>query len=188
MNSNRIAKFEKVSFEQFKKDWIKHCITNNFDGEKTSEDDPILDKVIHDIYNDIELPKRSTRFSAGYDFKLHTITEIPISANVTIPTGIRCKMNNNWVLMLFPRSGHGFKYGIHLANGVGIIDADYYNADNEGHIMVKLVNDSSLANHLILKSGQAFCQGVFLPYGITEDDNADGLRIGGIGSTDKKNQ
>lgn len=187
MNSNRIAKFEKVSFEQFKKDWIKYCMTYNEGEDKPSDDDPSLDSIIRNIYDHIELPQRATIGSAGYDFKLHTTTEIPITSSVTIPTGIRCVMDNNWVLMLFPRSGHGFKYGIHLANGVGIIDSDFYdNPNNEGHIMVKLVNDSSLANHLILKSGQAFCQGVFLPYGITEDDDATDVRTGGFGSTDKK--
>lgn len=187
MNLNRIAIFEKVSFEQFKKDWIKHCMPYNENTPEPSKNDPNLIKTIRNIYDNIELPKRSTIYSAGYDFKLHTITEIPIGASMTIPTGIKCRMDNNWVLMLFPRSGHGFKYGIHLANGVGIIDSDFYdNPNNEGHIMVKLVNDSSLANNLILKSGQAFCQGVFLPYGITEDDDATGVRSGGFGSTDKK--
>ena len=111
-----------------------------------------------------------------------------------IPTGIRCSIEEGWVLMMFPRSGHGFKYGVHMANTIPVIDSDYYYADNEGHIFIKLVNDSILTehdfkksdNHFSVTTGQAFCQGVFLPYGITIDDSTSGVRIGGLGSTDKQ--
>lgn len=170
---NKIAKFEKVSFEQFKTDWLK--VFPN-----------AVDWLIESIYKNIKLPMRSTAGSAGYDFYLPNEIDLIEGKSMVIPTGIRCKIDDGWMLAVFPRSGHGFKYGIHLANTVGIIDADYYNADNEGHIQIKLVNDSKLAKDIELESGTAFCQGIFIPFGITVDDNAEGERTGGFGSTDKK--
>lgn len=178
---NVVAKFMKVSYEQFKKDWIDCFLAGITDLDMEE-----VEKSIKKIYDNIKLPKRSTRLSAGYDIFSPCVFEVPVGEAKKIPTGIRCFIKEDWVLGLYPRSGQGFKTGIHLANTVGIVDADYVNALNEGHIMVKLVNDSSLANHLILKSGQAFCQGVFLPYGITEDDEVTGIRNGGFGSTDRK--
>ena len=182
----KIAKFEKVSFEQFKKDWID-CFPE-YQGNNTD---------IRDIYNQIQLPKRATSGSAGCDFFSPTkLTIYPngaqtaenpfkiLSGVIKIPTGIRCCIENGWVLQIYPRSSLGFKYGIHLANTVGIIDSDYYNSDNEGHIFVKLINDSSIRNTIEIETGQAFCQGVFTPYGITYDDSTDGVRNGGFGSTD----
>lgn len=178
---NRIAQFEKVSFEQFKKDWI-----DTFPSRFYEYDEDVLDKLIGNIYNSIKLPKRATSGSAGYDFFCPYGFMIQPNNTMKIPTGIRCKMESGWVLKAYPRSGHGFKYGAHLANTVGIIDEDYYNADNEGHIFIKLVNDSVLAKNVEIKTGDAFCQGIFLPYGITYDDNANEKRTGGFGSTDKK--
>lgn len=177
----RIAKFEKISYDQFKKDWLD-TFAKKYDGW----DEDVIDKVIHDIYMGIELPKRSTSGSAGYDFFCPANLTVVVGNSVKIPTGIRCKMDNGWVLKIYPRSGLGFKTGIHLANGVGIIDADYYHADNEGHVQIKLVNDSALAKIIDFKSGDAFCQGVFVPFGVTVDDDADGVRTGGFGSTDKQ--
>lgn len=174
---NRIAKFEKISYEQFKKDWIKKNPTS-----KTVW----TDDEIKEIYDNIKLPKRSTTGSAGYDMFLPININIEVGESIIIPTGIRCKMEEGWVLKEYPRSGHGFKFGIHLANTVGIIDADYYNADNEGHIQIKIVNDSSFAQPVILEADTAFCQGIFVPFGITVDDEVEEKRIGGFGSTDKK--
>ena len=91
------------------------------------------------------------------------------------------------MLTCYPRSGLGFKYGVSLANTVGIIDSDYYYADNEGHIWVKLVNQSIISEEcIVIPKGTAFMQGIFLPYGVTEDDNVTEQRTGGFGSTDKK--
>lgn len=170
---NRVAEFEKVSYEQFKKD-----MSNLY---------PYMDEdlIIH-YYNSIQLPKRSTSESAGYDFFLPFDICIGHNESLIIPTGIRCKMNSGWVLQCYPRSGHGFKYGIRLSNTVGIIDADYYNADNEGHIQIKLINDSSIMKQFKLCNNSAFCQGIFIPFGITIDDDACGERKGGFGSTDNK--
>ena len=187
---NAVAKFEKVSFEQFKKDWLKTFYNVNEDSIGVDE----IEKRIKNIYDNIKLPKRSTTGSAGYDFFAPITFEMYHGDVIKIPTGIKCSIKEDWVLMLFPRSGQGFKYGVHMSNTIPVIDSDYYYADNEGHIFVKLVNDSVLTvndykkanNHFIVTTGQAFCQGVFLPYGITEDDNATGVRVGGLGSTDKR--
>ena len=101
-----------------------------------------------------------------------------------VPTGIRCEMQEDWVLKLYPRSGLGFKFRLQLNNTVGIIDSDYFHSDNEGHIFAKITNDSNENKTLELKAGDSFMQGVFVEYGITVDDDADGVRNGGFGSTD----
>lgn len=179
MNRIGIAKFEKVSFDQWKNDMLSG------DFKETYSRFP--DSALKQIYDSIKLPKRATTGSAGYDFFLPMpMLDIPTNASVTIPTGIRCKMDEGWVLKIYPRSGHGFKYGIHLANSCGIIDEDYYGANNEGHIQIKLVNDSMLKKSIELVQGDAFCQGVFTPYGITVDDEAEAKRTGGFGSTDNR--
>lgn len=180
MYMNRVAKFEKVSYEQFKKDWM-----DTFEKKYTDWDEDVVDKVIRDIYDSIKLPKRATSGSAGYDFFCPYRMCIENNGVVKIPTGIRCQMAKGCVLQCYPRSGHGFKYGVHLANTVGIIDEDYYGSDNEGHIFIKLVNDSALAKPIELNAGDAFCQGILIPYGITVDDDVAEVRNGGFGSTDK---
>lgn len=183
-----VAQFEKISYEQFKKDWIDCFLQSLNDCESEEEYKSRMDFIeptIRKIYDNIKLPIRSTKASAGHDFFAPSVFEVPANKSVKIPTGIRCKFyEEDWVLGLYPRSGQGFKTGIHLANTVGIVDADYYNADNEGHIFVKLVNDSTLAKDLIVQAGQAFCQGIFSQYGVTVDDNVDSERVGGFGSTD----
>ncbi len=163
----RIAKFEKVSFEQFKSAW-----GNDFPGTEAEE-----------IYNAIKLPRRATTGSAGYDFFSPTSITLKPGETVKIPTGIRAKMDEGWVLKLYPRSGLGFKFRLQLNNTVGIIDSDYYNSDNEGHIFCRITNDSNENKTVELKQGDGFCQGIFLEYGITVDDDADGVRNGGFGST-----
>ena len=92
-------------------------------------------------------------------------------------------MNTSWVLMLYPRSGLGFKYKVRLNNTVGVVDADYYFSDNEGHIFIKITNEGD--KPVIVKTGDAFAQGIFMEYGITEDDRVEESRNGGFGSTDK---
>ena len=177
----RIARFEKISYEQFKKDWF-----DTFKNKYNEWDEETVDKSIRTIYDNIKLPKRATGGSAGHDFFAPTGFLVSVDSTVKIPTGIRCNMKEGWVLQCYPRSGHGFKYGVHLANTVGIIDEDYYYSDNEGHIFIKLVNDSVLAKPFDIKAGDAFCQGIFVPYGVTEDDDVAEVRNGGFGSTDKK--
>jgi len=91
-------------------------------------------------------------------------------------------MDSRYVLLLFPRSSLGFRYRLALDNTVGVIDADYYFADNLGHIRIRMTNGGG--KPLCIPAGQAFAQGVFVPYGLTEDDVSDGRRTGGFGSTD----
>ena len=97
---------------------------------------------------------------------------------------MRARIEPGWVLMLFPRSGLGFKYRLQLNNTVGVVDADYFGAKNEGHIFVKLTNAGD--RPLSVGAGEACCQGVFVPFGLTEDDDAEGERLGGFGSTDRE--
>ncbi len=135
------------------------------------------------------LPKRSTPGSAGYDFfnpYYHNIVIQP-GEHFIIPTGIKCRINEGWVLQLYPRSGLGFKHQLRIANTVGIIDSDYYNnPSNEGEIVIKLVNGGDTP--VSIAPGKAYCQGVFVPFGITEDDNpVNSERIGGFGSSDNQN-
>ncbi|RGZ00939.1 deoxyuridine 5'-triphosphate nucleotidohydrolase [Clostridium sp. AM58-1XD] len=169
----RIAKFEKVSFGQFKKDW-----EDTFPG--------VTEDEIERIYDGIQMPSRATSGSAGYDFYTPAAFSLKPQEGIKIPTGIRARMEEGWVLKIYPRSGLGFKFRLQLNNTVGIIDSDYYNSDNEGHIQVKMTNDSKEGKIVELSAGTGFAQGIFLEYGITEDDEADAVRNGGFGSTTKK--
>lgn len=162
----RVAKFYKVSKEQFLGDMIEERL---FPTESA--------------YENLELPKRATKGSAGYDFYSPIDFKLKPGQTIKIPTGIRCEMNSDYVLMVFPRSGLGFKYQANLVNGTGIIDSDFSFSDNEGHIMIKMVNRGD--KEFSVKEGEGFAQGIFLPYGITVDDGCDGVRNGGFGSTGK---
>ena len=156
----RIAQFFKVSKEVF---------------------NSVCDK---EVYEDIMLPARATAGSAGYDFFAPFDFELNAGESITIPTGIRAKIDDGYVLKIYPRSGLGFKYRLTLNNTVGIIDSDYFYAENQGHIMIKMTNCG--ATPLKVEKGKGFAQGIFLEYGITIDDNATSIRTGGFGSTDKK--
>ena len=135
-----------------------------------------------ETYNGIILPKRATKGSAGYDFFAPETFSLLPKETVKIATGVRAEIKDGWVLMIFPRSGLGFKYRLTLDNTVGVIDSDYFNADNEGHIFIKMTNCGD--KPLTVEKGKAFAQGVFLPFGITVDDVSDKERTGGMGSTD----
>lgn len=168
---NRIAKFEKVSLNRFIEDW-----TAEF---SVSQQEAIA------VYEAIQLPKRATKGSAGYDFFSPLSFELKPSQTVKIPTGIRVSIEDGWFLALFPRSGLGFKYRLQLNNTVGIIDSDYYGSDNEGHIFLKLTNDTNENKTVSIKAQEGVAQGIFIPFGLTEDDCADTVRNGGFGSTTK---
>lgn len=133
---------------------------------------------------EIPLPKRATSGSAGYDFVCPAEITLTPGQAVTIPTGVRCEMDAGWVLMLFPRSGLGFKHQVHLANTVGVIDSDYAFAPNEGHIMVRLVNGGD--HGVTIARGDRFCQGVLTMHGLAENDEANAIRTGGMGSTGQR--
>ena len=138
-----------------------------------------------DKYKNIKLPKRATTGSAGYDFFApRDITILP-RQSVKVPTGIRVQLDDDKFLAIYPRSGLGFKYKMQLYNTVGIIDSDYYNSDNEGHIWAKFYNDSPDGKIITIKQGEAMCQGIIQQFFKTEDDEADGIRNGGFGSTNK---
>jgi len=168
----KIAKFSKVSQKQFAKDYM--------DAFGCSQD--VADKV----YQSIKLPQRATTGSAGYDFFSTVQVEIKAGESAKIPTGIRAEIADGWLLAIFPRSGLGFKYRLQLDNTVGIIDSDYFYSDNEGHIFIKITNDSKNDKVVSLSEGVAFAQGIFLSFGVTVDDEVTATRNGGFGSTDKK--
>lgn len=159
----RIAKFEKVSLAQFQSGCARP------DSES--------------VYESIKLPRRATTGSAGYDFFAPFDIVLEAGQTAKIPTGIRVRIDEGWLLSLYPRSGLGFKFRLQLDNTVGIIDSDYYNSDNEGHIFAKITNDSREGKTVTIPAGTSFMQGIFTEYGITEDDDADGVRNGGFGST-----
>ena len=169
---NRVARFEKVSFEQFLEGW----------GDTLG----IADRSkIQEIYDGIRLPRRATAGSAGYDFFAPADITLAPGETIKIPTGVRVWMEPEWVLKCYPRSGLGFKYRLQLNNTVGIIDSDYYYSDNEGHIFAKITNDSNEGKAVELKAGEGFMQGIFVEYGITLDDDVTEIRNGGFGSTTK---
>lgn len=169
---NRIAQFEKVSAEQFAADLKK-----NFPA--------LTENEIAEIYNKIKLPARATSGSAGYDFYIPLTVSLKPNETIIIPTGIKSFIEEDWFLMCCPRSGLGFKYRLRLNNTVGIIDSDYYYADNDGHIQIKLTNESNEDKTVVMEQGSAFAQGIFIPFGITTDDSAKNVRTGGFGSTSK---
>lgn len=159
----RIARFEKVSAAQF---------AEGFEGTNAAE-----------VYENIKLPKRATSGSAGYDVYAPFDIRLAPGETIKVPTGIRVWIEDGWVLKIYPRSGLGFKFRLQLNNTVGIIDSDYYNSDNEGHIFIKITNDSNEGKTVEIPAGTGFAQGIFVEYGITLDDDADGVRNGGFGST-----
>lgn len=169
----RIAKFMKVSKEQFAEGW--QDTFGKISGEELER-----------IYESVKLPKRATSGSAGYDFFSPLTFELKPQETIKIPTGIRVQMEEGWVLKVYPRSGLGFKYRLQLNNTVGIIDSDYFYSDNEGHMFMKLTNDSKEGKTLEVGQSEGMVQGIFMQYGITEDDDADGVRNGGFGSTTGK--
>ena len=169
----RVARFEKVSFDRFIADF-----------KATFPD--FSDSQIKEIYEEIKLPKRATAKSAGYDIYMPIDIKLEPGKTVKIPTGIRVYMEPEYVFMIYPRSGLGFKYRLQLNNTVGVIDADYYESDNEGHIFVKVTNDSNENKTVELQKGNGFAQGIFMQYAITFDDEVTTQRNGGFGSTTGK--
>lgn len=163
-----MIKFSKVSYKEFLK-----AMKN-----MTHFQEPEIKK----FYDEIELPKRSTKTSAGYDFRMPFGLVTTQGFEGQVPTGIKAYMDKDAVLMLYPRSSLGMRYGFRLLNTTGIIDSDYAdNKDNEGHIMVKF----SVESRLELSKGDKLCQGIFVKYLTTDDDSATGDREGGMGSTGK---
>lgn len=159
-----IRGFEKISFEQFKKD-IKD------------------DKNLYDNYN---LPCRKTKSSAGYDFFAIEDFELKPGEIKKIPTGIKAKYPTDETLMLFVRSSMGFKWNVRMCNQVGIIDSDFYNnPDNEGHMWFALQNEGDKA--FKVKAGEGFGQGVFLKYHcVDNEEEVTNERTGWTGKPDER--
>lgn len=136
-------------------------------------------------YPDAQLPERATKGSAGYDFFVAEDTPIGPGSIVLVPTGVKAQIDEGYWLELAVRSSTPRKLGLILANGIGIVDSDYYNnPDNEGHIMFQVYNISD--HEVILHKGDRIGQGIFVSYGLTDDDNAERLRTGGFGSTEQQ--
>ena len=177
--------FEKITREQWMKDMV-----NLYSFDPLFE--PLLEETlekINKLYDGIKLPKRATKYSAGYDFYASGDGVIPTEHAGIILTGIRwvCdkEEDKNKVLQIYPRSGIGFRTGVRLMNTVGIIDADYWGGNNEGHIMVKLYNPMNASFEV--KDGEAIVQGVITEYHTCDDEEEIvEKRTGGMGSTDKE--
>ena len=161
-----MRKFEKISFDQFKKD-----ISN--------------DKELYDSY---ELPKRKTKYSAGYD--IISLIEATLKPNecITIPTGFKYISPEDEMLMIVVRSSIGFKYNVRIVNQVGIIESDYYNnPENEGHVLVRVQNHGD--KDFKINIGDRIAQGIFVKFNIVDDEEEiSDTRKGGIGSTNKEEE
>ena len=136
----------------------------------------------------INMPVRKTKYSAGYDVEAAEDCVVPAfkagQAPTLVKTGIKAYMPVDEYLMLCNRSSNPKKKGLVLSNGVGIVDGDYYgNPDNDGHIMFAFFNVK--AEDIEIKKGDCIGQAIFQKFGIVDNDNAEGARLGGFGSTTK---
>ena len=142
--AKRVSKFEKVSYEQFREDWLETFTWADMmafgllPAKLTEPDYTSVENAIKKVYDNIKLPERKSKFSAGYDFISPISYTIESGDYIKIPTGIRCRMNNDYVLQIYSRSSLGTKYMFIPMNLVGIIDSDYYDSDNVGHIFMKM--------------------------------------------------
>lgn len=154
--------FEKISFSQF-------CVDIKNDEQ---------------LYREYLLPKRGSKYSAGYDFFAIEDYVLHSGEVLRIPTGYKAKFQEDEMLLLVVRSSMGFRYNVRMCNQVGVIDSDYYNnTSNEGHMWVSLQNEGE--EDFIIKKGEAYCQGIFTKF-LTCDDQVSVVRSGGIGSTNKE--
>lgn len=136
------------------------------------------------IQEDIQLPERSTANSAGYDFFAIEDIVLPAKTLTRVMTGVKCELRPYMYLLLANRSSNPSKKGLFLANGVGIVDADYYNnSENEGEIGFEFYNFSETDTEI--KRGEKIGQGIITSYYKAEGDKATGSRAGGFGSTGK---
>lgn len=150
--------------------------------EIISKEQFIKDNIREDLYESVSLPVRGTKSSAGYDIKAVGDYNLNPGCILKIPTGLKVAMESDEVLLLFSRSSVASKHDVVLANSVAVIDADYYNnQNNEGHLWIALKNNSKEV--FSIHNGDRICQGMFIKYGITDDDSAIHNRSGGFGST-----
>lgn len=145
-----MRKFEKISFDEFKKS--------------------ISDDL--ELYNEYPIPNRETKYAAGYDFFAINPFVLKPGETIKIPTGIKADMMEDEVLFLIVRSSMGFKYNVRMCNQVGVIDKDYYNnKDNEGHIFLKIKNEGE--KDYVVNKYDRIGQGIFLKYLTVEDEEED---------------
>lgn len=155
--------FKKISYKQFIKDF--------------SDD--------YKLYEEYNLPRRATCFSSCYDF--YSLNDFVIKPGEVrkIATGVKVMMNEDEAFLIYVRSSMGFKNNVRLTNQVGVIDADYFeNPSNDGHMWVSLQNHGDV--DYVVKKGDAFCQGMFIKYLKTDDDDASDIRLSGFGSTNRE--
>lgn len=170
-----MIKFETVSLAQYIADRLEALLTDGKDREEAL-------RQVQQEYESIELPRRGTTYSAGYDLRTPADYTLEPGESLVIPTGLRIQMEDNMWLGVYIRSSLGFKYNVRLKNSVAVIDADYYGADNEGHLKIGIYNGGS--RPLVLHAGDAFAQGILQKYYITDDDEpVQKRRSGGFGST-----
>lgn len=167
-----IAEFEKVSYQEFK---------NSFKKLGYIKDPDKIEQFLFEFYNKIKLPERKTSGSAGHDISTPLPVSVPAGESLVVPTGLRCRMEEGYVMLIFPRSSLGIWFRMMLTNTVGVIDSDYYGAENEGHILISVTNNGSKEINLL--NGTRFAQAVFVPYGVAAGSGGTEKRTGGIGST-----
>lgn len=215
LKRKNIARFEKVSYEEFKRTILDLYFTDDYRikkdcifgvliypsaidefrlDDKVNKDD--LEKFIKDAYDKIVIPEAKTIGSAGHDFTIPFDVAIRsiygckntselYNCSIIIPTGIRCCIDKGWVLEIYPRSGLGIK-GLKIENTVPIIDQDYYYADNEGHILLKITNESKTKEPFKFIGGKdRIAQGLFKIYGTAGKPNKQ-KRTGGFNSTSEE--
>ena len=174
-------KFVKIKFSNFLKGMEKCFYNNNFVDLSNKEE-----LFVKEQYEDIIIPKRATKYSAGYDFFAPFGFSLKPGEIITIPTGIKCYLETDKFLAIVPRSGLGFKYKLRLANTLGVVDADYVDNDsNEGHIFIRISNENNEGKELKVNKGEAFAQGIILSYFVAEEEEITEERKGGFGSTTK---
>ncbi len=140
--------------------------------------------VSHYRDREVILPSRSTKGSAGYDFQALEDTVVPVGSKpCLVPTGIKAYMPEDEFLQLANRSSNPGKKGLIMANGIGVVDQDYYNnPDNEGHICFLFMNGTD--EPILIRKGDKIGQGIFLRYyTIDNEEQVDSSRSGGFGST-----
>ena len=207
---NRVAEFKKVSFEQWSKE-VAMVYCERYEilckEEKAALENVYEEKtarvIIEDFANKKEasivqylkgygehfrynwenliIPKRATKGSAGHDISAPYFINIMPGETKRIPTGLRCKMDENYVMHIYPRSSMAIKHKMLISNTIPVVDSDYYYADNEGHIILYIENRGDEWLHI--KEFNTFAQAVFVPFGVADTEEVKGIRTGGFGST-----
>ena len=175
------GEFFKVSFEQFKEGVQRFCNCDPLKNYTLMGDEELKTE----IYDKIKLPDRSTAGSAGYDFyfPFKDIMLLP-GESIVIPTGIRVYVIDEWYLAICPKSGLSFDYKIRLDDTIAIIDGDYFNTYNEGHIYLKISNENNRNRTCVIPHNSKIAQGIFHQYGIAIGDKCTNVRTGGMGHSD----